>query len=201
VFFFDRVSRGTIELAQAARAAGALVVFEPSGRSDAKLFAEALGIAHVIKYSTDRLRGLDGPVTTESPWLEIRTMGSAGLQFRDLRDGRSSDWVVLPAVSASSVVDSCGAGDWCTAGFIVGLGRHGAAGLASASVESIADALAYGQQLAAWNCGFEGARGGMYAPARWPERLSAAHARDAMTEDVDETSDANGVMCPSCSPV
>ena len=55
VFFFDRLSRAALMLAAQAAEAGAVVVFEPSGKSDPKMFAEALQIAHVVKYSDQRL--------------------------------------------------------------------------------------------------------------------------------------------------
>src|SRR5947209_2629974 len=42
VFFLDRVSRGTLILAKASADKGALVVFEPSGVEDPRLFREAL---------------------------------------------------------------------------------------------------------------------------------------------------------------
>src|SRR4051812_28444579 len=40
-FFFDRLSRAALTLAARASAKGAVVVFEPSGKADVKLFAEA----------------------------------------------------------------------------------------------------------------------------------------------------------------
>ena len=55
VFFLDRLSRGTLALAAEASAHGALVVFEPSSKSTDKLLAEAIGLAHVVKYANDRL--------------------------------------------------------------------------------------------------------------------------------------------------
>lgn len=41
VFFFDRVSRGALQLAKASSERGAVVVFEPSGVGDPNLFREA----------------------------------------------------------------------------------------------------------------------------------------------------------------
>src|SRR5205085_3743287 len=40
IFFFDRASRATLDLASRFRHAGATVFFEPSGQSDPRLFAE-----------------------------------------------------------------------------------------------------------------------------------------------------------------
>ena len=56
VFYMDRVSRAALTFAARASEAGAIVMFEPSGRSDPKLFAEAMQLAHIVKYSDQRLR-------------------------------------------------------------------------------------------------------------------------------------------------
>ena len=58
VFFMDRLSRAALFLAALASAEGAVVVFEPSGKSDQRLFAEAIELAHVIESSDQRLEGL-----------------------------------------------------------------------------------------------------------------------------------------------
>ena len=79
VFFFDRVSRGTLMLANACADRGALVVFEPSGVGEPRLFQEAWSVAHVVKYSHVRLRDiadLDLKTSVRSDLLlEIETLG------------------------------------------------------------------------------------------------------------------------------
>jgi len=65
-----------------------------------------------------------------------------------------------------AVADTAGAGDWCTAGIIHLLGRKGLAGMAAMEQGDIERAISFGQALAAWNCAYEGARGGMYAVGR-----------------------------------
>ncbi|HEX7944060.1 MAG TPA: hypothetical protein VF495_05305, partial [Phenylobacterium sp.] len=57
-FFLDRLSRASLTLAAKAADEGAVVVFEPSGKATPKLMAEALQIAHVVKYSDERLTGV-----------------------------------------------------------------------------------------------------------------------------------------------
>ena len=76
VFFFDRVTAGTVRMAQAARAGGAFVFFEPSSISvDRGLFDAALSCAHVVKYSVDRIREpLDHRMS--SGFVEIQTLGA-----------------------------------------------------------------------------------------------------------------------------
>jgi fructokinase len=163
VFYFDRVAPGTLELAQKSRAKGALVVFEPSGIKDERLFAECLKVAHIVKYSDERLAGIHDLVARANVPVEIETLGAKGLRLRVRVNGRAES-KELPAYSAPELRDAAGSGDWCTAGLIQSLLGNGA------SVEQLvkdADvvvaATRHGQALAALNCGFEGARGLMYA--------------------------------------
>lgn len=167
VFFMDRLSRAALTMAAQASADGALVVFEPSGRSNAKLLTEALNVAHVVKYAHRRRGELAEAMEAGSATLlEVHTLGPRGLHFRHKLGRRASGWEYLPAIAAPRLVDTCGAGDWCTAGLIAKIGHGGSQGFAAAGVEAVRRALRYGQALAAWNCGFEGARGGMYAVER-----------------------------------
>jgi fructokinase len=59
--------------------------------------------------------------------------------------------------------DSCGAGDWFTTGIIHGLCQHGKEMLLGVGLSEINRGIAFAQQLSAWNCGYIGARGGMYS--------------------------------------
>ena len=184
VFFFDRPSPGNLPLARQAAAQGALVVFEPSstGKGSAvKHFREALTLAHVLKYSNGRLPGLaDDPGFSRAPLLEIQTLGESGLRYRRaLSEGGSSDWVTLPAFPTIVTGDGAGAGDWTTAVALhllqVG-GRCQPSSLRGILKDELEAALNAGQAAAAWNCQFEGARGGMYqqrsALSEFVERLT-----------------------------
>ena len=160
VFFADRVSRGVIKLAQSLKERGALVVFEPSGVSDPSQFAEMLALTHVLKYSQERLPDLEASV--EVP-LVIETMGRGGLRYKSrLSAAKSKGWVRCEPYKLNRYVDTAGAGDWCTAGILHVLGRHGAKAFNQIGTTKLQSAISFGQALAAWNCGFHGARGGMY---------------------------------------
>lgn len=161
VFFFDRVSRGSIMLAKESAERGALIVFEPSGVGDPKLFQEAVSISHIIKYSRERMG--DSLKLSNRTMLEIQTLGSEGLRYRSCLDSvKTKGWEHLDPCQASSVRDTAGAGDWCTAGIIHRLGQGGVTKFEKTSLSNLERALRFGQALAAWTCGFEGARGGMY---------------------------------------
>ena len=73
VFYFDRISRGILNLAKHHRNAGSLIVFEPSGLKNLKLFKEALSLAHILKYSRQRLPDLSGRLGDDSVPLEVQT--------------------------------------------------------------------------------------------------------------------------------
>ena len=164
VFFLDRLSRAMLTMAKEAADQGALVVFEPSAKSAPKHFDEALKIAHVLKYADQRLSEAgDVFANGRTVLLEIQTLGEQGLRFRSRNDQINRQWQNIPAYQSVRVVDTCGSGDWCTAGLLHRLGADGLSGFRKRSDDEILDALRYGQALAAWNCRFEGARGGMYS--------------------------------------
>jgi fructokinase len=154
VFFFDRVSPGIVALARWARQAGALVMFEPSNYSDDKNFRAAIELAHVLKYSKERLGHVRDFGSTPYPAVLIETLGEEGLRIR-----WKDHWSAFDAFSVPRFVDAAGAGDWTTAGFLHVVGQGGSAGLKSCGKGLIERGLRTGQALSALNCGYEGARG------------------------------------------
>jgi sugar/nucleoside kinase (ribokinase family) len=183
VFFTDRVSPGIIALAERCSTLGALVMFEPSSIGDDVLFERMVGVAHVIKYSNDRLA--DIPIKPRAnTLLEVQTFGKAGLRYRAKSGNRlSKNWTHCDAYEIAMPVDTAGAGDWCTAGIIHALGRTGLRGLKDASADKLREAMTFGQALASWNCRFEGARGGMYEQTRaqFVEAVTKILRADAVT--------------------
>lgn len=180
VFFFDRVSRGILDLAAVARSNGAVVVFEPSAAGDEKQFVEAYELSDVVKYAHER-RAKFGPwlekaATRRRAPLEIETRSAEGLVFR-LRNERR--WHSRPAVTVPYLRDASGAGDWLTAGFLYAAARESTIAQVLADADAIADALAVGEALAGFNCQFEGPRGAMYISAvdAGTQMLAAVDAR------------------------
>lgn len=160
VFFADRLSDRILDSAIRAHRRGACIVYEPSDPADAPWVTKMLALAHMVKYSADRAGEL--PWSIEGDFLEIRTQGARGLDWR-WGAGGTRDWRSMAAVTASRVVDTCGAGDWLTSGILIGLIErvplHRAVSGSLARVERI---LRTAQQLAAWSCGYAGARGALY---------------------------------------
>jgi len=166
VFFFDRVSPASVQAARHFGSKGCVVFFEPSGIGDPRLFQKALEAAHVIKYSHQRVREMAELPSRPNPLLEIETLGDEGLRYKTRNGNRMSRWKSLPSLTAPSIKDTAGAGDWCSAGIISMLGAKGLRGFEKVSIEQLEAGLRYGQSLAAWACGFEGPRGGMYETSR-----------------------------------
>lgn len=206
VFFLDRVSRATLILAAEASARGAVVVFEPSGKATKKLMAEAVALAHVVKYADERLVGVDGVMADGSATLlEVQTLGEQGLKYRHRLGRGVSNWMHLGAVPAPRLADTCGSGDWCTAGLIAKVASGGLDGLRRSGARGVQAALRYGQALAAWNCGFEGARGGMYAVERqtFETRITSllSGQLDSLADTPLEVGRTQPVACPACPPI
>ena len=159
--YFDRVSPGSLRLAQWARDSGALIVFEPSSIGDERQFQRAIGLCHVLKYSYETLGHVADLGDVESPALVVETRGSEGLRFRWRRR-----WRELEGFHSQKFRDAAGSGDWCSAGLIHMLGIGGKKGILENRRVDVVEALRFGQALAAVNCCFEGARGAMAALTR-----------------------------------
>jgi len=206
VFFFDRASRGALILAEESAKRGAIVVFEPSAKGDIKLFQEALGLAHIIKYSDQRLANLPLNEGTKRPGLlEIHTLGQKGLRYRSiLPDAKSRGWRELPAAAASRIVDTAGCGDWLTAGLLYKIGCGGLEKLRQIDNITLIQGLKFGQSLSAWNCQFEGARGGMYEAPKVSVQIDSdvSNSKETLSLEFHASPSAPALhpepSCPSC---
>jgi fructokinase len=110
----------------------------------------------VLKYGRSREAAFSESLgKTSFTQLRIVTEGKQGARFRVSRGG----WKRLGAFPVD-VVDAAGAGDWTTAGFLSRLAAGvGALPSLVEDADLVADALRFGQALAATSCGFKGARG------------------------------------------
>ena len=203
VFFTDRVSRSTVELARHFDAKGSIVYFEPSGASDPKLFREILKHSTVLKYSTQRARSFSDLLHGHNALLEIETFGEDGLRFRMRRNFAS--WHSLPAHEVA-IKDTAGSGDWTTVGLLSALLRNGQSNLSTATRADITAALEHGQAMAALNCEFEGARGAMYhlTRTRFLEAVGMIEGKMPSTRKERRISLSHNLstsaICPSCNP-
>lgn len=179
VFYFDRASAASREIALALKSRGSLIVFEPHRFAGSGAFAECLEAADVVKYSGDAAPGAGRAAPGAA--LEVRTWGDGGLEYwlggQALRRGRGTvRHGRLGALPTAGVADEAGSGDWLTAGMLDALFLSNEARL-PLTRRSVDRAIRFGQALASLNCGFVGARGIMYAVPK--PRVVAAAARMA----------------------
>ena len=158
VFFVDRVSKGAIVLAESIADSEGLIVFEPASSDGSKAFKRMVELAHIVKYSNERLDDL-GMAARDSPHVEVQTLGRGGLRYRT----RGRHWSHMDAEPLIDLKDAAGAGDWLTAGLIHAFRGKTAQKMREIRNSELTKALSFGQSLAAWNCQFVGARGGMYS--------------------------------------
>jgi len=203
VYYFDRISRAAIKLAKEQRLRGALIVFEPCKFSREKLFKECLKISHIVKYSREQI---DIHALESNIPLEIQTLGSEGLRYRFRKSEEAcQEWKKMQAFHVSDLIDSAGAGDWCTAGIIHLLGQKGAESFFERSEEEVEEALKFGQVLAALKCSYEGARGLMHSLSRNELESLACKVIEGKSVDlhvstVIQESERRPLqyICPSC---
>lgn len=161
VFYFDRVSRATIDLAKHYKTNGSLIFFEPSSIGTDTHFKECLTLADILKFSNDRLPQYKGTYLTRQVPIEIETLGANGLLYRSFKN-KTEEWHFLPAIHIEDAKDTAGAGDWCSSGIIHSLTDEKSNTLKNLSIAKLQQALEFGQFLGALNCFFYGARGLMY---------------------------------------
>jgi sugar/nucleoside kinase (ribokinase family) len=157
-FYFDRISPATVAMAEWAKKNGAVVLFEPSSIGEDSLFERAVDACDILKFSNERFSRDSELSQARGPVLVVRTMGANGLQAR--WKGR---WSSFEPFVAPRVVDTAGAGDWCSVALLHVLAQKGAQGFGMARKADVERALQLGQALAALSCAFEGARGLMSA--------------------------------------
>jgi len=156
IYYFDRVSRASIDLARIAKEHGALIYFEPSNLKDSKQLTEVLKFVDIIKFSADRISNYRNLYPKRNAILEIETLGKEGVNFRF----KSNKWHSLNSFNLPNISDSSGAGDWCSAGIIDIITKNGF--LEDQKLANIKEAIVRGQSYGAINCLFDGARGAMY---------------------------------------
>ena len=181
-----------------------MFVFEAAGIGSPAHFRRMLELAHILKYSHETQKAVD-LLQNENPdtaLLEIETLGANGLRYR-MRTKNERRWHERRAFAPPRLSDAAGSGDWLTAGLIDQLCRAGVAGLRTIDMTSLIAALDYAQSLSAWNCAFEGARGGMYGMT--PSRLAAvaadirAHTGETKLLDKERGGVSQGAFCGECA--
>jgi fructokinase len=203
IFYADRVSRSTVELAKYFRDAGSLVYFEPSAAGDPKLFREMLQLCDVLKYSAQRARSFSELLREHRAYLEIETLGEDGLRFRTRR--AFATWHAVAAYEVK-IKDTAGSGDWTSVGLVSEMLADGKKALEKCTKQDVSSSLEHAQAIAALNCQFEGPRGAMYqlSRGRFMDSVAALEAkklRDPKQTSISLTQQLSTAdVCPTCRP-
>jgi hypothetical protein len=84
-------------------------MFEVAAKADPKLLAEAIQIAHVVKYA-DQFSPENVMSAYTATLVEIHTLGAHGLTYRHRLGGKLTGWMHLGAIRAPRLADTCGFG-------------------------------------------------------------------------------------------
>ena len=207
VFFFDRVSRSSLTVAEHFKNNGSVIYFEPSGVGQEEMFNEAVKLSDIVKYASNRGRRIRALLEENRPAIEIETLGSDGIRYRStLSNLESANWTHIAPASAR-VVDASGAGDWFTSGMIDSLFSKGTQGIEQISDKSFKALVKRSQEISALSCGYVGPRGLMYegnagkADSLIPHRFdfqSETRTRPRIRAEKSFLESKYG--CPKCCP-
>ena len=77
-YYFDRVTRSSFEIGTISKKNGALIMFEPTGVKNERLFIKCLKISDIVKYSNSFSKHAKSLLKKNPVPLEIKTMGEEG---------------------------------------------------------------------------------------------------------------------------
>ena len=169
VFFFDRISPASMALARNFRENGSVVFFEPNSVKMTDELRSAAKISHIIKFSFDETKDKEDLIKFENellscdiePILIIKTLGKKGVCFKHISGKK---WKHQDSYQTLPILDSCGAGDWCSSGFIYALNLFSTNKKIELldcmkDLKTITQSLKFGQILASISLKYVGARG------------------------------------------
>jgi fructokinase len=194
--YFDRACPAALDAAKTVQTNSGIVMFEPCGLGDPKLFQRALALSTVVKYSSEHTKKFASLLDKSIPMIEIETLGAEGLRFRTYRNEKRSKWTHLDSYPVARHRDAAGAGDACSAGFLFSLARLRTSSRWSVRRQALAESLRFGQAFASINCSFIGARGMMRAMAA-DEAIRLADAIVARNQPRNLPEAPTGTSVPS----
>ena len=167
--YTDRVSPGIRMLRDNLNQMNAWTIYEPNSFRNTKAFFHNAQESSIVKFSSEKIpfeiaNKLLTYEKASKTILIIQTLGKNGLRFAFRKKSmKFSSWVKLPAQPITRLVDTSGAGDWCTAGTIMNLLLTHPTRPNWLKKNVVISALQYGQALSAISCSFIGGQGLIYA--------------------------------------
>lgn len=169
IFYCDRSSPGIRKVKDIVREHNGIAIYEPNTSRNIESLFESASHSDIIKFSKDRVYPSIAEkirTTVNGLKLIISTEGENGLSFSHIQtNGKMSNWVHVPSEFNGPVIDSSGAGDWLTAGFISELIKYNA-NLSQErfyNAQKIADMLNQGMKYSQLCCAAIGAQGVFYS--------------------------------------
>lgn len=124
LLYFDRITYGIKRIVRDFAEVDKPVIYEPNSGRNLKAVTEISGQIDILKFSITKisLKAAEkiAAVNRNSRLkLMIATAGPEGLYFRYREnDGTFSEWIKIDGIENSRIIDTSGAGDWLTAGFL-----------------------------------------------------------------------------------
>lgn len=197
LLFYDRFSSGINYLANENKAGWN--VYEPNAFRMYTNLLNGCQSSDIIKFSAARIpdricEQLLFDIKDTRAKIVIVTMGQEGLRFTVKKNGVWGDWNYLSSIDSENVVDTAGAGDWLTAGFLYELLSEYPE-VQTIPQEKIIEKLKKAQLLATAACGFIGAQG-ILKDSRGIEQLRLITGVDFWI--IRDTSIGAKIKCPIC---
>ncbi|MDR3169459.1 MAG: PfkB family carbohydrate kinase [Candidatus Peribacteria bacterium] len=169
LFFHDRVSPGVNQIIAEMKKNRKVVMYEPNGFRNAKIFMNHCKKCDIVKFSgsqvpmeiAERIR-IDA--YNNETKIIINTNGENGLVFAHRKkNGLMTSWQRIPPFTSRQVFDTSGAGDWFTAGFLDKLLRKFSILPTGIEEEFIVACIEEGKRNAKICCTSLGAQGAFYS--------------------------------------
>ena len=158
-FFFDRATSATLLLAEEARKAGLLVMFEPPHIPRTAKALRAAELSDIVKASRrpgSRIPDWDMPPGAATRVI-IETLGPEGVRFRYRSSKGWGNWQNMGSFPPTQIKDTAGAGDWMTAGLLTSLLPQ----RKLLGIDELVSSVEYGRRLSAIGIAFDGPTGAL----------------------------------------
>ena len=170
LFFLDRISPGAKFLLDLFSQQGKWTIYEPNSVRVYQPLLNNISMCDVVKFSDSRItkqyykKLIDdlNNMPYKKTKIIIITHAEKGYSYSFASKNKLSTLKTITVNPLSNMIDSSGAGDWFSAGFIDKLVRRYPRTSSEIDEQSVIDSLLAGQSLAETCCTFVGALGGLF---------------------------------------
>lgn len=197
LLFFDRFSLGIKRLANMNK--DGWNMYEPNAFRMYTNLLSGCRVSDIVKFSSARIpdricEHLLRDLVASRTKIVIVTMGQEGLRITVKKNNVWGEWNYFPSINSESIVDTAGAGDWLTAGFLYELLSEYPMAQTIAQ-ENLIEKIKKAQLLATVACGYVGAQGILKEP-RGIEQLNLITGTDFWL--IEDKNIGVRRQCPVC---